>query len=542
MRLVVEVGPEAGRSFTCPPGTYTIGKFESCDIRLTDPHISRCHGQLEVTPKGCFYRDLGSSNGSLLRRGEKQIWLETSHLEEQLRDGDLLVLGRTHLRLEALGIEEPKASPSTQTVLYARPVEQFENTLAGSLADSERLRVIYQLERGIYLECAPGRMLEAIVNAVPEALPQATHVVIALLDQEGKDFTHTVGTVRGEGGRARNDIPISTSIARRVFEERRSLLWRDVPADFGDSKSVRVAGITSSMCAPLWTGEKIVGLLQVDNRSGTGTFTEADLDLLTIFANSAALAIVNRELYAQQQAYERLQETERVKSQYMRKVSHELRSPLGAIQSTLKVVLEGLTGEVPAKAKEMVSRAEARAEGLLKVTNDLLALSRAREAKLPEQLGSVNLCDVLGKVVGLLGSRATENGVTLEVQTEEGLPELKADPEAMEQLLTNLIANGMKYTPRGGKVRVSLGPADSGIRLTVSDTGIGIPVPDQEKIFHEFHRCENARKFTTEGTGLGMSIVKAIVEAHRGNISLESEVGVGTTFAVILPLPCVEAV
>jgi signal transduction histidine kinase len=533
MRLVVESGPDTGSSFACPPGIYTIGKLESCDIRLKDPHVSRRHGVLEVTPQGVLYRDLGSTNGSAVHRGNQQIWLETSRLEERLLEGDLIVLGQTRLRVEAAA--EGKILSPTQTTICARSVDGLQETLRRSLDDRERLRTIYQLERRIYLECEPERMLEAIVNAVPEALPQATHVVIALLDKQGKDIARTLGKAGGDPAPAENRVPLSTSIARRVLEERKSLLWKDVPQEFAESNSIIAMHINSSMCAPLWTGEKIVGFLQVDNRSGGGTFSEADLDLLTIFANTAALAIVNRELYDQAQAYVRLQETERVKSKYMRKVSHELRSPLGAIQSTLGVVLRGLTGELPAKAKEMVARAEARAEGLLKVTNDLLTLSRARDARFSQQLQPVNLNETLSKVAGLLASRALEAGIELKVEAEENLPPLKADPEAMEGLFTNLIANGIKYNRRGGKLKVRMERTHEAVKITVSDTGIGIPAEDLPKLFTEFFRSENARQFTTEGTGLGMSIVKAIVDNHRGTVSVHSEVNVGTTFEITLP-------
>jgi len=499
--------------------------------------VSRRHGRLEVTEEGCRYRDLGSTNRTRLHRGEQETWLDATHPEEWLVDGDILVLGETRLRFDAAPAEHPWTSPPAETVIHSRDLGQLPDTLRHSLAEADQLRTIYELERKIYLSYDPERMLESIVEAVPEALPQATHVVIVLLDEEGKDFARKLGKVRGEPGPTADGIQISTSMARRVLEERKSLVWRDVPQHFGNSESVRVAGISSSMCAPLWTGEKIVGFLQVDNRSGTGVFTEADLDLLTIFANSAALAIVNRELYAKEQAYARLREIEQMKSQYMRKVSHELRSPLAAIQSTLTVVLEGLAGDVPAKAKDMVARAEGKAGGLLRVTNDLLALSRAREGKLAEQLRPVNLGDAATKVAGLLSARATEGGVQLDVEIGNNLPAIQADPEAAEQLFTNLVGNGIKYTPRDGRVRVSVGRADDVVEIVVSDTGIGIPPEDLDKVFSEFYRCENARQFTAEGTGLGMSIVKAIVEGMGGEVSVDSAVGAGATFRVRVPVP-----
>lgn len=236
-----------------------------------------------------------------------------------------------------------------------------------------------------------------------------------------------------------------------------------------------------------------------------------------------------------QTAYERLSQIEQMKSSYMRKVSHELRSPLAAIQTTLRVILDGLAGELGEKSREMVERAERRTHGLLKVTNDLLILSRAQDARLPEQMGPVDLREVVERVTALLSPRAEGKEVRVVTSLPDGLPSIRGDREALEQLLTNLVANGIKYTPAGGTVCVSGEDRGDSVQLLVADTGIGVPAADIPKIFDEFYRGQSAREFAGEGTGLGLSIVNAIVAAHRGTIEVTSELGKGTTFAVSLP-------
>lgn len=237
-----------------------------------------------------------------------------------------------------------------------------------------------------------------------------------------------------------------------------------------------------------------------------------------------------------QLAYDKLNEADRIKSQYLRKVSHELRAPLAAVQSILKVVLEGLTGEVSGKTREMVERAESRTWELLKLLNDLLILSRSREAKLEGGMERVYVSEAVKRVMGLLRARFENKNVVVEAKIPSTLPPVLGDRESIEQLFTNLIGNAVKYTPRGGRVTIRAVSENEYLRIQVSDTGIGIPPEEIPKIFNEFYRAPNAIQFARVGTGLGLSIVKSIIDVHKGDISVQSEVGKGTTFTVRLPL------
>ena len=235
-------------------------------------------------------------------------------------------------------------------------------------------------------------------------------------------------------------------------------------------------------------------------------------------------------------AYDKLSETERAKSQYMRKVSHELRGPLGTIQTALKAVLDGLAGEMPERSRGLIRRAERRAGELAQVTQDLLVLSRAREAKLDAQMSAVKPGEIAAGVVEELRSAAERAGVALSEDIAPDLGEIHGEPTGLQQMIGNLVSNAIRYTPRGGKVFVRLGKSSDRLRLEVQDTGIGIPEEDRDRIFDEFYRAANARQYASDGTGLGLSIVKAVVEQHGGSVSVESKVGQGTRFTVDLPL------
>ncbi|MCW5977724.1 MAG: HAMP domain-containing histidine kinase [Bryobacteraceae bacterium] len=234
-------------------------------------------------------------------------------------------------------------------------------------------------------------------------------------------------------------------------------------------------------------------------------------------------------------AYEILAKTERSKSEYMRKVAHELRGPLGTIETALKVVLQGMAGALGEPARELIDRARRRAGELAAVTRDLLLLASAREASPDERFWTPVALDALvAEVIEDFRGEAERKGLTLSTGAAAGGVVL-GEAVAMRQLVANLVENGIRYTPPGGFVTVQLRPRAGCWELEVQDTGIGISAQDQPKVFDEFYRGANARVHASEGTGLGLSIVRAIAERHGGSIAVESELGHGTRFAVTLP-------
>jgi signal transduction histidine kinase len=228
-----------------------------------------------------------------------------------------------------------------------------------------------------------------------------------------------------------------------------------------------------------------------------------------------------------------LEELDRVKTAFMRKVAHELRAPIAAIQSFLVSILAGYGS--PEMQREMQERAVRRADELLDLVNDLLNLSRLKDAKLELKRQEVSLQKVLDEVLSLHAPDAQQKRIALNVTREE-CPPVLADPGHIKQLWTNLISNAIKYTPEGGKVRVHLRAEDGIIVGDVEDTGIGIPAEDMPRLFEEFFRTEKAKAFAQYGTGLGLSIVRQIVTECGGDISVESEVGKGTRFTFRLPV------
>jgi signal transduction histidine kinase len=248
---------------------------------------------------------------------------------------------------------------------------------------------------------------------------------------------------------------------------------------------------------------------------------------------------LGRELQAHseqlQAAYDKLSGVERAKSAYLWKVSHELRSPIAALQTLLRVVLDGVAGAVSDTARDLLASGEKASGRMLHLVEDLLILSRAREMRLTGELAPVDVNEAIRSVAELERPMAEQNGVTLDLGLADELPVVFGDAESMQQLLTNLISNAIKYTPSGGRVSVTSVPEGEEVVISVSDTGIGIAPSELPHIFEDFYRAPRAREFKEEGTGLGLPIVKSIVSSYGGRIEVDSAPEKGTTFQVRLP-------
>lgn len=235
-------------------------------------------------------------------------------------------------------------------------------------------------------------------------------------------------------------------------------------------------------------------------------------------------------------AYETLRESERTKSQYMRKVAHELRGPLGTIETALKVLLQGMAGVLSESSRDLIGRAQRRAGELAAITHDLLVLARARGAALDEERETVAIGGLIAEVIEDLRQSAERKRVTISADIASGGVTI-GYPVALRQLVANLVENGIRYTDPGGAVTVTLRSQDERLVLKVEDTGIGIAEEDLPRIFDEFYRGANARSYAEQGTGLGLAIVKEIAERHGGSVVVESQLGHGTRFTVTLLPP-----
>jgi signal transduction histidine kinase len=248
-----------------------------------------------------------------------------------------------------------------------------------------------------------------------------------------------------------------------------------------------------------------------------------------------AVSMVGR-LRAQNEELRRL---DQLKDDFVASVSHELRTPLTSIRGYLELVLDGDVAELTEEQLRYLSVVDRNAGRLLRVVDDLLFAAQVDAGKVALEPGLTDLGEVVREAVEAARPVAVEHDVELTFDAD-GPAELVGDRARLAQILDNLIANAIKFTPPGGKVEVRTFLAgDSGV-VEVTDTGIGISAEDQERLFQRFFRAEGAILGAIDGTGLGLAIVKAIVDAHGGDLAVESIAGRGTTFRIGLPLERVQ--
>ena len=230
-----------------------------------------------------------------------------------------------------------------------------------------------------------------------------------------------------------------------------------------------------------------------------------------------------------------LRRLERVRHDFVANVSHEFKTPLTAIQGFAETLLSGALDD-PRNNRRFLEIIRDHATRLAVLTDDLLKLARIEAGKLEVQFGPVQLAEVIERCAETAQLKANRKQITLEVEVPPNLPAVHGDASLLRDVVQNLLDNAIQYTPEGGRVRVSATAGPREAVVTVDDTGMGIPLAEQERIFERFYRVDVARSREAGGTGLGLSIAKHIVEAHGGRLWVQSEVGRGSKFSFSVSL------
>ena len=297
------------------------------------------------------------------------------------------------------------------------------------------------------------------------------------------------------------------------------------------------------------TGEPIVGKVERETYSGQAPAWVSTTKMPLRDAHGQVIGTfgISRDVTAQVRAEkalarqalqlstqnDRLRELDRLKDEFIGLVSHELRTPLVSIIGYVELLKDaGTSGSDAGHFAEVIERG---AQRLLRLVGDLLFLSRIQSAKMTVEFRSADLADIVTRAVEETRPEAQRKHIELALSAA-ALPCFALDPERIAQLAGNLISNAVKFTPDGGRVEVRVGMQGDQAVLAVADTGIGIPAGDRERIFERFFRSEAATRQAIPGTGLGLTIAKAIVAAHNGTIAVDSDEDRGSTFKICLPL------
>ena len=251
-----------------------------------------------------------------------------------------------------------------------------------------------------------------------------------------------------------------------------------------------------------------------------------------LLALAASRLLAQRRVLAIQSA--QLADASRHKSEFLANMSHELRTPLNAVIGFSEVLAQKLFGELNTKQEEYLGDVLASAKHLLSLINDVLDLSKVEAGRMDLDPAIFSLRDALANGLTMIKERASRGGIALTLEIEDGIDSVRADERKVKQVVFNLLSNALKFTPQGGRIDVTACRQDGLVRVSVTDTGVGIPTADLERVFEEFRQTE-AGKAAAEGTGLGLSLARRLVELHGGRIWVESEVGKGTCFSFTLP-------
>jgi len=237
-----------------------------------------------------------------------------------------------------------------------------------------------------------------------------------------------------------------------------------------------------------------------------------------------------------------LKDTMEAKSRFLAIVAHEMRTPLSSLKNAVTVILEGAAGRITNEQKDFLDIAKRNVDRLTRLINDVLDFEKLDAGKIDFDMRMNDITEVVKDVHRTMGYAAAAEAIDLTTELGENLPKARFDHDKMIQVITNLVGNAVKFTPKYGKVSICVTCSNEELIIRVKDDGMGIPDEDIPKIFERFYTVARPHK-QVQGTGLGLAIVKKIVDMHNGRIDVESQINNGTTFTVFLPLagPCKEA-
>ena len=294
-------------------------------------------------------------------------------------------------------------------------------------------------------------------------------------------------------------------------------------------------GWRSVLAVPVLRDGQIIGVMVV-RRKTTGGFSDEILEFMETFASQSALAVFNARVFHElQRKSAELEVASQHKSDFLASMSHELRTPLNAVIGFSEVLLERMFGELNDRQEEYLRDILNSGKHLLELLNEILDLSKVEAGRMELELSAFSVRGVIEHALALVRERAALHGITVTVEIDPTVDLITSDELRFKQVMLNLLSNAVKFTPDNGHVAVSAAQTQHGLTVTVTDDGIGIPAEDRERIFESFHQGRRGAP-REEGTGLGLTLCRRIITLMGGEMTLHSEVGVGSTFGFTVPL------
>ena len=535
MRLIITSGPNKGQVFDVEQTSCSIGRAHSNRVVLYDRRVSARHALIEGAGEDHTVRDLGSSNGTYVNGV-----LVTS---AALRAGDALQLGDTELAFEHVSESADGRAPfrvvrdasDQSSAIHARVPRRDSSQIVDVTRAAPNIEALREDRRKL----AALYRVNSVINSVRETRELLCRVLEEIFDvlRAERGFVmlldHATGELVPAAMRrryARDDatqVSISRTIARQVLEEGEAVLSTDAIADqrFSASDSVVSQGIRSAMCAPLDGRERVQGIIYLDN-AGASRFRPRDLQLLVAMANQLGVALENQRLTEARLDGERFAAI----GQAVAGLSHYIKNILGCMQGGSQMVERAIDADNDPMLRTgwaIVRRNEGR---IAELVLDMLNYSGASEPV----LDPCHLNDLVAEIAEAAGAHA-DKPLRIQCDLAEDLPIALIDVSAIHRCLLNLLSNAIDALPdEGGLVRFITrhDPDYQTLRLAVADNGCGIDPELVPTIFGVFVSTKGSR-----GTGLGLAVVRKLVEEHGGTVEIDSQPGAGTTVTLVLPVP-----
>ncbi len=391
-------------------------------------------------------------------------------------------------------------------------------------ANNKKLNALYEMVKEMGMRTGLQELMDAATRHGARIMGVKACAVKLLDDQRKKlRFTSTYGLSGDYIAKKAVDIDKSV-INRRIIEGQVYAVGRLQEQDqFQYPEDMQKEGIASMACLPLRVDKMIFGVFCVYS-DVADAFAESDIRFFTLMSDLTALAIENLR-------------SELNKTWFLQKTAHQLRSPLNAVHSMLRTMRKGYLGGIDPRQEESLIRCEKRIEALGILIGDLLGLGIRRTGIDPKQFHPVKVGQLVERLLPMYRAQADEKGIKIEYAIQEPLPAVMGDDALFDDLFSNLISNAVKYTPKGGLIDIVVRTEGTGrVRWEIQDTGIGIPEEEMPHLFSEFFRGQNAKAITEDGTGLGLVIVKEILDQLNGTIQVNSTMGKGTCMTLRFPI------
>jgi signal transduction histidine kinase/pSer/pThr/pTyr-binding forkhead associated (FHA) protein len=557
-KLIVKSGQQKGLAYRLRGREVSIGRDPSNTIVLQDNWVSRTHARIVREGEDCLIEDLGSVNGT--RVNNRYV------TRQVLNSGDRIALGGTILQflpvadsqrrfgagntgsvaVRVVRDEDLSAEHTVELTVSPKDAEVFPGSVDQADLEKayERLMVMYELIKDLGAERDLPQLLNGILEKVLRTV-KADRGLIMLLDEESGALVPEAAC-KGDNLRGEEEIILSKTISGRVLETGQSILTLDAMRDdrFEGSESIAMHKVRSTMCVPIKSKNRILGVMHVDTKRRLASFTQEDLELLTAMGLQAGMVIENAKLFADlKEANQELkeQQTQLIEAEKLSAlgkiaggVAHEIGNPMTFILGYTSLTCKELEQEAltPEEIKTCLDRlriVEDESERVIQIVRSLSHFYRHREGS----LAPTDINRNIETALKIAAFHAKKGNISVVKNFAPELPQIMADANQLQLVFLNLIMNARDAMEEGGRLTIETGlEGKQHLLIRFADTGCGIPPDVIRKIFRPL--------FTTKeegaGTGLGLSISHDIVENHKGTIGVKSTPGKGTTFTIRLPL------